>query len=401
MIPPPAAPRVFENNLWKLNAVRMLFWMHFFGPVLVPFFTQWGGLRLSQVFYLNAWFFFCNFLFEVPTGAAADFLGRKASLALGALLGSGAAFLYTSRPLFPVFLAAEAVFALAFTFHSGADEALAYDSLAAMGREGQSKKILSRMESFKLGGILFASLTGGFIADRWGLAAPLRATGAAIFASFFIILLIREPGGRKGPETRKAYREVLREGVRFFTGHRVLWILTLEAAAVNALAWCIIWLNQPFLLQSGLPLKYFGVVQALSVAAEILLLSRVAFFERLFGSKRGLLAGGGLLTGAAFLVLGWAHSLFLVIPAIVVAFTFGLTRLPLFSSYMNKYIPPDKRATVLSTSSMIRTLALFLSMLAVGRGLDHRSIQTAAIAVGLCLAALSVFSRIEENHLKD
>lgn len=174
----------YSPNIWKLNAIRSLFWMHFFGPVLVPFFTQWGGLTLAQVFYMNAWFFFCNFLFEVPTGAVADFVGRKASLALGSLLGGAAAFFYTSRPLLAVFLVAEAVFALAFTFHSGADEALAYDSLKAMRQESSSKKVLSRMEAFKLGGILFADLIGGYIAERWGLTAPLRVTGVAIFSSF-------------------------------------------------------------------------------------------------------------------------------------------------------------------------------------------------------------------------
>jgi predicted MFS family arabinose efflux permease len=103
----------------------------------------------------------------------------------------------------------------------------------------------------------------------------------------------------------------------------------------------------------------------------------------------------------AFITLGWTHSLWVAIPAIVLAFTFGLTRLPLFSSYMNKYIPSDKRATVLSASSMVRTLGIFLSMLTIGKGLDHWPIQPAAITIGLCLVALSVFSRIEEDHLKD
>lgn len=396
-----SAKASYSQNIWKLNGIRLLFWMHFFGPVLVPFFTQWGGVTLSQVFYLNAWFFFCNFLCEVPTGALADKLGRKTSLAIGSLLGFGAAFLYTARPLMAFFLAAEVVFALAFTFHSGADEALAYDSLKATGQEKNSKKILSRMEAFKLVGILLASLTGGFIADRWGLPMPLRATGVAMFLSFFLVLLIQEPK-TTGPKTKqKDYGKILKEGVRFFAGHKVLWILTLEAAAVNALAWAMIWLNQPFLLQDGLPLKYFGFVQALSVAGEILILSHQSFLERLFGSKKRVLTGGGILTGAAFIVLGWTHSLWVAIPAIVLAFTFGLTRLPLFSSYMNKYIPSDKRATVLSASSMVRTLGIFLSMLTIGQGLNHWPIQPASIVIGVCLVALSVFSRIEEGHLKD
>ncbi len=87
---------------------------------------------------------------------------------------------------------------------------------------------------------------------------------------------------------------------------------------------------------------------ALSIIGQILVLSHVGFLEKLFGSKNGLLTGGSVLAGMAYLALGWAHSLWLVIPAIVLTFTFGLSRLPLFSSYMNKYIHSDKRATVLS-----------------------------------------------------
>ncbi|HJT25478.1 MAG TPA: hypothetical protein VJ873_12970, partial [bacterium] len=157
----------------------------------------------------------------------------------------------------------------------------------------------------------------------------------------------------------------------------------------------------PFLQQDGLPLKYFGMVQALSVVGEFLVLSHQAVLEKLFGSKKGVLTGGGILTGAAFIALGWSGSLWVAIPAIVLTFTFGLTRLPLFSSYMNKYIPSDKRATVLSASSMIRTLGIFLSMLTLGKGLDRWPIQPTAIGIGVCLVALAVFSRIKEDHLKD
>ena len=73
----------YASNVPKLYAIRLLFWMQFFAAVLVPFYTDWGGITLQQVFLLNAWFFLCNFLFEVPTGTVADFMGRKWSLALG------------------------------------------------------------------------------------------------------------------------------------------------------------------------------------------------------------------------------------------------------------------------------------------------------------------------------
>ena len=47
-------------NLWKLKLLRTFFWMFFFSSVLIPFFTEWAHLKLSQVFLLNAWFMFWN-----------------------------------------------------------------------------------------------------------------------------------------------------------------------------------------------------------------------------------------------------------------------------------------------------------------------------------------------------
>ena len=90
------AARAYAFNLPKLFAIRLLFWMHFFAAVLVPFFTDWGGITLQQVFFLNAWFFLCSFLFEVPTGAVADFLGRKWSLALGSAVAVSGLLLYAA-----------------------------------------------------------------------------------------------------------------------------------------------------------------------------------------------------------------------------------------------------------------------------------------------------------------
>src|SRR5262249_46417977 len=68
------------TNLRRLLLVRMLYWTHFVAAVLVPFFTDWAGLTLTQVFTLNAWFMFCLMVFEVPTGAIADRFGRKWSI---------------------------------------------------------------------------------------------------------------------------------------------------------------------------------------------------------------------------------------------------------------------------------------------------------------------------------
>ncbi|WP_257456548.1 MFS transporter [Archangium lipolyticum] len=387
------------SNIWKLQAIRLLFYMQFFSAVLVPFFTDWGGISLAQVLYLNAWFFLCNFLFEVPTGTVADYLGRKVSLALGSLVAIGAALLYVSRPAFPVFMAAEAVFAIAYTLHSGADEALAYDSLKATGHTERAAHVLGRMESFKLGGIITATLIGGFIASAFGLSAPMRAYVLPATLAFLLALTLREPPtSSQERRTRTGYVRILTQGGRYFLGHKVVRLLAIELALTNALAWGLIWLFQPLLERSGVPLRFFGVVHALSCVGQILFLGNVARIERWIGSMRRLLLGATVLAGVSFLMLGATRWTPLVIVGIILGFTFSLPRIPLFSAYINHHIPSNQRATVLSFVSMVRTLAIVVINPLIGLLAEWSLSWTMAI-LGTGLIAFAAGSRIEERHL--
>lgn len=388
-----------KSNLAKLACIRLLFWMHFFSAVLTAFFTQWGGLTLSQVFLLNAWFFLWNFILEAPTGALADAIGRKWALAAGGALGVGACLLYTSRPSLPVFLLAEAIYAGAYALSSGADDALAYETLRVLGREKESKTALARLESFKLGGIIVGALAGGFIAQRWGLTAPLRAYAIPASLACLLALTLEEPAAHEG-RARPPVLTALREGGRYFMGHPILRALTLESALTNALAWSLIWLFQPLLMRAGLPVASFGVVQSLGCAGQIAVLSDPARWERLLGSKTRLLLVTGVGAGAAFLVLGVARSPALVCAGIVLAFSLGLSRLPVYSSYLNKHIEPRTRATVLSFSSMVRTFAIVLINPIVGR-LSDVSLDAALLTAGAGLVCVPLFLRAKEEDLLD
>ncbi|ATB42299.1 MFS transporter [Cystobacter fuscus] len=394
----PQEPGLY-SNLWKLQGIRLLFWMHFFSAVLVPFYTDWGGLSLAQVLYLNAWFFLCNFLFEVPTGSVADFLGRKASLALGSAVGIGAALIYVSRPSFLVFMAAEVLFAIAYTLHSGADEALAYDSLKANGLVERAPQVLGRMESFKLGGIITATLAGGFIASTFGLSAPMRAYVIPAALALLLSLTLREPPVQASErKERLPYTRIITEGGRYFLGHKVVLLLAVELALTNALAWGLIWLFQPLLERAGLPLRFFGVVHALSCVGQILFLGNSARLERWSGSMRRLLLGATVLAGLSFLLLASTRWLPLVIVGIIVGFTFSLPRIPLFSAYINHHVPSERRATVLSFVSMVRTLGIVVMNPLIGL-LAEWSLSGTMALLGAGLLALAAGSRIEERHL--
>jgi Major Facilitator Superfamily. len=389
----------YAANLWKLKGIRLFFWMHFFAAVLIPFYTEWGGLKLSDVLFINSWFMLWNFLLEVPTGTVADFLGRRVSMMAGSAIAAAAALLYVSRPAFATFLAAEILFAAAYTLHSGADEALAYDSLKAAGRESDAKRTLAAMESFKLGGIVVATVVGGFIAGAFGYDAPMRFYVLPALAAFALACTLKEPPTREAGAPRPGYAAILREGGRFFAASPVLVLLTAELAFSNALAWGLIWLFQPLLAGAGLPVAYYGVVHAAACGGQIVFLSNVERLEGLVGSKRRLLVYSTLIAGGAYVLLGLVDTLAAVAVLIVAGLTFSLPRIPIFSAYMNRYIPSDKRATVLSLTSMCRTLAIVVINPLIGLLADW-SVAYTMMILGAALMTVGLFSRIEQRHLE-
>lgn len=74
--------------------------LSFYAPILVPFFTTWGGLTLAQVQLLQSWGMLLLLILDLPTGALADRVGKKYVLAAGALLAAlGCAVYALTRPL--------------------------------------------------------------------------------------------------------------------------------------------------------------------------------------------------------------------------------------------------------------------------------------------------------------
>jgi len=387
------------KNVKLMYAVKFFFWMHFFAAVIIPFFTQWGGLKFSEVLYLNAWFMFWIFLLEIPTGTIADFISRKASISLASISGIIAVLIYISFPHIAVFMVGEIFFAISFTLMSGADEALIYDSLVDDKMEKGSKKIFSRLESFKLGGIVIGALLGGVIAKFMGLRAPVLFMVFPISISLIISLFLKEPEVDRKKE-KEPYTSILKKGVKFFFRSKTLKILTLDMVFVNSLAWLIIWFYQPFLSKAGVAILYFGIVHSFMSLSQIFVISNFSGLEKLLRTKKNLLILTTLLPGISFIILGISDNFIPIIAAILLCSAFGLSRGPLFSNYLNKFIPSGERATVLSTISMLRTFMIVILNPIAGL-LGDWSISGTMIILGILLIIFTFLSPVREKHLID
>lgn len=388
-----------NNTIWRYYAFSFLKDFTFFSAVLVPFFTQWGKISLTQVQILQSWFMLWIFLLEIPTGVVADYLGRKYSLALGAVVITVATLVYGSIPRFEIFLLGEFLFAMGMALISGADKALLYDALKEVGREDESKKVFGKAYSFHLMGIFIAAPLGGLIASRFGLNAPMLFSAISYLAAALVAWGIKEPVIHQKVSESKRYLEIARKGISFLHGDKTLRLLAFDAIIVASTAYFVIWLYQPLLIKMHIPVLYFGAIHAFLVGIEILIAGNFVALEKFFGSGKTYFRFTAIITGLAFLVTAAFPNLITVMVFIVLAGGFGLTRLELMSAYMNKLIPSGQRATVLSSISMLRRFALVILNPAIGFMADH-SLQLALLAVGLLPFLVFLFSPIKQEMLE-
>ncbi len=149
---------------------RVLFNARFYYPVFSILFLDFG-LTLSQFAILNVVWAATIVLCEVPSGALADTIGRRNLLVFAGCLMVIEIALWAFVPqgnltlLFWVFVVNRILSGMAEAAASGADEALAYDSLKREGDIEQWGQVLERQTQIQSAGFVVAMTLGGIIYD--------------------------------------------------------------------------------------------------------------------------------------------------------------------------------------------------------------------------------------------
>ena len=102
-------------------------------------------------------------LLEVPTGRFADRFGHRCSLIVGSVIQTVAMVLCWLGEGVPGLLLASLCVALGDTFRSGADQALLYESCAAVGEEERFQQIEGRTHSLELIALVAMTVAGGVV----------------------------------------------------------------------------------------------------------------------------------------------------------------------------------------------------------------------------------------------
>lgn len=366
-------PSLYRSNIFKFNLFRVFGLFALWIPIWVVYLVEMRGLSLTQVSILDAPFFLVTILAEVPTGAIADTFGRKTSMAIGAFLYAGAMLVFGLADTFPLLVLSYLLWALSNSFVSGADSAFLYDSLRAMGEEGEYTKVAGRSLAWGQGSAAAASLLGAPLAVVVDLSLPILASALFGFFAFLVALTLREPP-RFEEGQAAGYWSTMRSGVRLAFDHPPLrYALIYGAVAFVFLTMVVNLFFQPYARGLEVPVAWLGVLYVVLVRVPGLVGASVAhrLVDRI-GERAWLYwAAAGMVLST--LILGQVYSREAMAAFPGMTFLYWLMR-PVLEMIINRETPSAMRATVLSISMLLfSVLALpvepFLGFLADGWGL--------------------------------
>lgn len=379
-----------KRNIWLLLLLRFLTGSLVSMPVIVLFWQQ-NGLSQAQIFWTQAAFAAAVLLMEVPSGWLADRFKRKYSLMLGfGLTVIGFAF-YAISGDFWSFVAAEVLLGIGISFISGADSALAYDSLLAAGNESRYRQYESRAMMLASIGTVLASLAGGLIAAEQGLRATLMWQLPLQISALVVAAILVEPSRHKHRERRNPMTDVLTIVKHSLHGHKEIKWLIIFGAVIATTTHTVLWLYQPYYQQQGVPVAWFGVLAAAQYVAVAVFAPLADRFERL--GRKLVLCSLVAISVVSYLAMGIYPSLLAIAAQLGFHFTRAVSD-PILKDYVNRLVESEVRATVLSVKSLVQRIIYIGAGPLIGYIMDLYSLQTALLFSAILYGTLGVIALV-------
>jgi MFS family permease len=367
-------------------------------PIWVLYLRDGRGFSLAQITLLEVPLFLLIVFAEVPTGAVADRFGRRFSLALASGVLALSMFVYGVASSYPVILISNVAWGLAFTFRSGADAALLYDSLKQLGRERDFQRVSGRFWALRSTATLAGFLLGAPLAAATSYSVAIASSAAISGCALPVALRMREPRHARSHD-HEPYLRTLASGLREAWRRPSLRYVFLVSGVVGAgAAGPLLLLQQPWLAEHGVGTAALGIWQGPVQAMEILAaLMAGAVLSQL--RERGALLALPLILGACSAGLAGIDRLGAAAAFLGVALVRGLHN-PILAVYVNRRIDSERRATLLSVQSVCGNVAMALLWPLAGLVADAFGLR-AAFLMYACVtlvgggAALLLWDRAE------
>ena len=401
----PTSP--FARNIPLYYLFQFVRGFHFWLPIWFLFLQSQHGLSYVQIGFMEVLFGIATIFAEVPTGAIADRFGRRVALGLGALGFAGATVLFATLN-FPSLIVGHLFMAITRTMMSGSDDALLYDTLRQLKRTDEYERHAGRASAVATASLLAATILAGPLVSVLDFRTVIIISAVGMGLAGLIALILREPPRREseiGDEAEQPATQIhgtaviseIRTGLRIALRTRpVLWAILFGGIMLATLDLPEFFI-QPFVRSHGVDpaitllegLTYSGFMLPSFVGLMLGAILAAPLAERL-GERRALpavLIFGGLVFVP---LLIFDHLALVACFALLAAGTAAVQ--PLAGGYVNRRIPSDQRATVLSIFSLFTAVMITIVIGTASALVDSFNFQAGfALAFVLLLAGGAVF----------
>jgi MFS family permease len=385
----------FSSNIPKYFVYTALkgFGFGLIGAMWVIFLTQHRGLNLTQASLVDVMFFVAAAFGEVPTGIVADRFGRKTSLTAGSALLSVGILGWTFAPTLPLIMLSYFGMGVGFTFLSGAEDALFYESVQLVGRVDDYTRLVGRAGAAFQGALALGSVASGLLASI-NLILPMLVCGLSLLIMLGVVLTFKEPQmeEKSGGQVRKSFRAILRQSLALMRARPTLLYPMMYLALVPLASFITETLFlQPQALSLGVPLAGIGLLVMAVQLTNMVGSNWSDWFKSLFGEGR-LVYTTPLLIFACLILLAAFQELPVLVFIAVIGFFTSVIR-PILLNRIQNEVSDDVRATIISMNSLMNTVLAAISQPTLGWIADRSGFPAAyvALVVGLGILVLFLF----------
>lgn len=360
----------FINNLSMSNSIWVLY-------------LAYRGMSLLEIGLLEGIYHITGLLFEIPSGAAADLLGRKRSMLVSRILMIFSCIIMLFSNTFAGFALSFILQSLSGNFNSGSEEALVYDSLKQLETEENYPIINGRINMLIEVSQSVATVLGGILAEY--SFSYCYATSTVIAALGLIpLLFMTEPTIGKTATAEhtsvcSTVKKHFQTSAAILQKDRQILLIIVYYSAVFSAFNTLFFYGQQYFYELGLNKIEISIVMLFAGLAACLGALSNNSFSKLLGRKTALF--GALMISLSILLFGFYH-LYLSIGALLVATFFNSVLYPVQSNALNQRIPSAQRATLISVNSMFFSVFMILIFPLAGAFADITNLATAFVLLG-------------------
>lgn len=364
-----------SRNTNRFVIFSVFFTARAYYPVLAVLFIDLG-LTLDQFVLLNLIWALTIFIFEVPSGALADTIGRRTLLITASILMLIEMLCLLLAPrdggtlLFVLCVINRICSGLSEACASGADEALAYDSLAPEDRASAWDKLLASVMRWRSVGFVMAMIIGGLLYDPDTINILLpeslhvseniaqRLPVLLVLLQSFICLVVTirmvEPVNSAAGATLKQAIKLTIDTVRWVASHPVALVVILVGVALDSITRNFATITSSYYRLIELPEWSFGLLGAAMGVLGWFVPSIARYLNAQFSLWTNLvMVSVATLVGLLLLVPMW--PVYGLIPTLFVMMLMGYLEFTV-SRTLHDAADSARRATVLSVKGLVFNL---------------------------------------------